>query len=1355
MEFRILGPLEVRGEGGQRLPLPSGRHGALLALLLLHANEVVPTDRLIDELWGNEPTENAATALYGYVSQLRKALGDGGRQLLRTRAPGYLIELESAQLDATRAEALVADGRAALRAGEPARAATILREALSLWRGPPLTELAFESFAQVEIRRLEELRLAALEERIEADLALGRHGDVIGELEALVAEHPLRERLRGQLMLALYRGGRQAEALAAYQDGRRALVEELGIEPSRPLQELEQAILRQDPALELAEERRPAPAPQKPAPLQAAPLQAAPPSVPVEERKVVSVLFVDLVGFTARSDLADPEDVRAALRPFHTAAKREIERLGGTVEKFIGDAVMAVFGAPVAHEDDPERAMRAALAIREWIKEQGDLQVRMAVNTGIALVSVDSRPQEGEAIATGDVVNTAQRLEAAAPVNGILVGEQTYRATRNAIAYKEAVPVEAKGKARPIRVWEAVAAHSRLGVDLLREPSTPLVGRLRELELLNSALARAREECSPQLVTLVGVPGIGKSRLVFELFNAVEQDRELITWRQGRCLPYGDGVSFWALGEIVKAQAGILESDSVEQAEQKLHQAVLEVVGEEQEAAWVEQQLRALVGTGGEPTMGESSGEAFAAWRRFLEGLADLRPLVLVLEDLQWADNGLVEFVDELPDRVRDAPLLVVCTARPELLERHPGWGGGKTNSLTISIPPLSEEETERLVTSVLEQPLLEAELQETLLARAAGNPLYAEQFARVVTEFGSIDELPETVHGIIAARLDALAPKEKALLQDAAVVGKVFWRGALDAMDGIRRGQAEELLFGLERKEFVQRARRASVAGEAEYAFRHLLLRDVAYSQIPRAAREEKHRRAASWIESLGRPEDHAEMLAHHYLSALDYAKATGREDPALADRARVALRAAGDRALALASYAAAARFYGAALELWPEEDPDRVWLLVDTGRAKHATDGGGIDLLEQGFDELRSRGDADGAAEVAVELARCVWFAGDRDAAYSYVDRALELAAGGAASKARAHALVHRAAYCMIASEHADAIAFAREALPLTEALARPDLQARALDVIGYSRALSGDLDGLDDSRRAIAVARESSAFSQLLQAEFNLYSAQFVLGRLDAASDAAHMLRRDVQSYATTLIGWWLTGVEAYEAVLRGRWDDAIDLLDPLTAETDEDVVHYLDPAFGALRASVKLGRGDMAGALADSESAVERARRTKDPQLLAPALAFRGTVLLADGRREEASRLTSEMLLPGSAPITALLELFPAATPIEFAWLLRDLGRARELLPQIDSAPSFPWLEGARAIVLSEFAKAVEVVTAIGAPSVEAYTRLRVAQQSAAADAHEEALAYLEPALAFFRQVRATRYLAQAEQLLASA
>src|SRR5712691_538291 len=326
----------------------------------------------------------------------------------------------------------------------------------------------------------------------------------------------------------------------------------------------------------------------------AAPLADA--EVAGQERKVVTVLFADLVGFTQRAERMDPEDVQALLQPYHERLRKELERFGGTVEKFIGDAVMALFGAPVAHEDDPERAVRAALAIRDWVREQEEeLQLRIAVTTGEALVALGARPEAGEGMASGDVVNTTARLQAAAPVNGILVGETTFRATRDVIDYVERDSVEAKGKAEPIHVWEAVEAHSRLGVDLLREVRSPLVGRERERAFLRETLVRVREERSPQLVTLVGVPGIGKSRLVYELLDAVEQGGVLTYWRQGRSLPYGEGVTYWALSEMVKAQAGVLETDSVEEVERKLKAAVADLVADGTEAEWMESHLRPLL----------------------------------------------------------------------------------------------------------------------------------------------------------------------------------------------------------------------------------------------------------------------------------------------------------------------------------------------------------------------------------------------------------------------------------------------------------------------------------------------------------------------------------------------------------------------------------------------------------------------------------------------------------------------------------------------------------------------------------------------------------------------------------------
>jgi DNA-binding SARP family transcriptional activator len=1337
MEFRILGPLEAR-ENGVVLALGGAKQRALLAVLLLHSNEVVSTDALIDALW-EKPPQRPAKAVQVYVSRLRKALG-GAMPVGRTA--GYLLELAPEQLDLARFQRLVHEARR-----EPANAADKLTEALAIWRGPALAEFGTEPFARVERLHLEELRVEALEARIEAELTLGRHAALVGELEALVAAQPLRERLRGQLMLALYRCGRQAEALAVYREGRGALVEELGIEPGRQLQALERAILRQDATLELTTSSPAVPD----ATADPAPAQEAVREVPsAEERKVVSILLVDLVGFSTRSDLADPEDVRAALQPFRAATKREIERHGGIVKKLIGDAVMALFGAPVVHEDDPERAVRAALAIRRWAGEEGEgLQVRMAVNTGVALVSLDPSPHEEEATVAGDVINTTLRLQLAAPVDGILVGEQTYRATREQIEYQNAAPVEAKGKPEPIPAWEVLAAHSRFGVDLQREPRTPLIGRRRELDLLLTALARVREERSPQLVTLVGVPGIGKSRLVHELSKAVDRDGELISWRQGRCLPYGEGVSFWALGEAVKGQAGILESDSPEQAEEKLRRAVTEAIPKADEAPWVEQQLRPLVGAGGELGTRERLGEAFAAWRRFLERLAELRPLVLVLEDLHWGDEGLLEFVDELADRIRDVPLLVLCTARPELLERRPGWGGGKANALTISLAPLSEKETGRLVAVLLEQRVLNADVRTALLARAAGNPLYAEQFARMLDELGSLDELPGSVQGIIAARLDGLVLQEKALLQDAAVVGKVFWLGALEAIGGHSRQQIEELLHGLERKEFVQHSRRSSVADEAEYTFRHILLRDVAYGQIPRARRGEKHRRAAAWIESLGRLEDHAEMRAHHYLSAMEYAQATGKKDPALAERARLALRAAGDRALALAAFAAAARFFDAALALSPEDDQDRAWLLVCTGRASHAAGGTGIDLLEGGFEELRSRGDADGAAEVAVELARCLWFGGDRDGAYFYVDWALEQTQDRGASRARAHALVARTAFHMFASNHAEAIRLGNEALPLTRALGLHDLSARTLDVVGHTRVWSGDAGGLNDQRQAIALARECKALTNLIVAEINLYHSQFFLGQVNATSETLRTLRSDIELYGGAPQRNWLRAIEAYEAWLHGRWESALRLIDEAIADVEAGLTHYLDPACLSVRALIALARGELEASDAASGQALDRARRTKDPQLLAPVLASRSVALVAQERLKEASELATEVL-GLQAVVAELLKLIPAVTPVEFAWLLRDLNRQAELIPALASVPGTPWVEAAKAVVHGRFATAVEFVARLGLPAVEAHTRLRAAEELVRAGSSKQAHEILVPALKFFRKVGATRYIARAEE-----
>ena len=418
----------------------------------------------------------------------------------------------------------------------------------------------------------------------------------------------------------------------------------------------------------------------------------AAPSQAREERKVVSIVFVDLVGHTARSESADPEDVRATLAPYHARARNELERFGGTVEKFIGDAVMAVFGAPVAHEDDPERAVRAALAVRDALVEDG-LEIRAAVNTGEALVSLDANAAEGEALVAGDVVNTAARLQSAAPVNGVLVGAATYRATERVIEYREADGITAKGKSEPVPAWEAIAPRARLGVDISHHGAAVLVGRELEVRLLSDALDRARGG-SLQLVTLVGVPGMGKSRLVWELFQRIESELEFTHWRQGRALSYGGG-AFGAVAEAVRSQVGALESDSAAQVEEKLRTA-LDPLPLGSDRDWVATRVRPLLGLEvAEPATREDS---FVAWRMLLEAVAEVHPLVLVLEDLHWADDGTLDFVEYLLDWASDAPIFVLCTSRPELLERRPTWGGGRLNSQTIALAPLTDDAAARLL---------------------------------------------------------------------------------------------------------------------------------------------------------------------------------------------------------------------------------------------------------------------------------------------------------------------------------------------------------------------------------------------------------------------------------------------------------------------------------------------------------------------------------------------------------------------------------------------------------------------------------------------------------------------------------
>jgi class 3 adenylate cyclase/tetratricopeptide (TPR) repeat protein len=1061
-----------------------------------------------------------------------------------------------------------------------------------------------------------------------------------------------------------------------------------------------------------------------------------------DERKVITALFCDLVGSTAQAERMDPEDVSALLSHYHARVRAELERFGGTVEKFIGDAVVALFGAPVAHEDDPERAVRAALAIRDWTADEPELHVRLAVNTGEALVALDARPEAGEGMASGDVVNTAARLQAAAPVDGILVGEQTYRATRDVIVYRDTEPVGAKGKAEPVPVWVAIEPRSRVGVE--RGHAAQLVGRSEELDMLTDALARVKRERSPQLVTVVGVPGIGKSRLVYELGRSIETRQEPLTWLRGRALPYGgEAVTFGPLAEIVKVQAQILDSDSAAIAEQKLSAAV--AAADVPDAQRVVRQLRPLVGlAGARGPSEERRSEAFAAWRRFFEALAEERPLVLVLEDLHFADDGVLDFVDHLVEWATGVPILVVCTTRPELLARRPGWAGGKSNATTISLSPLSEVHTAELLTALLQRVVLPVDTQATLLAAAGGNPLYAEQFARMLAEGRALElERPETVQAIIAARIDALPQAEKSLLQDASVVGGAFWLGAVGAIAGLDGWQADDLLHALERKEFVRRERRSSVADDSEYSFRHLLVREVAYGSIPRAARAEKHARAAAWIESLGRAEDQAESVAHHYRSALELARAAGRDLGELEKNARQAFRTAGDHAAVLFTYGAAFEFYEQAVELWPADHPERGDLLFSRAEAGFHLDRR-LDPLSEARDVLLAAGNSERAAEAETLLALACYSREEVGRALEHAACATEMVHAAEPSRAKAFVLANQARLLAVTGSEEEAISIGREALALAEELGLTELRGHALNTIGLARVGLDDFGGLDDLDQSLRLAVEHSSPFELGRIYNNLAFAFAAAGRLPEARETFEIRIASARRFGMDFDALTGTAMLSDFAYVLGDWEATLRLVEELLADPLASQWH--DGAL-MLRALIRLGWSDLQGAWSDVQRALEVAINPEgDWPAYLRAVAVR--VALAAGREQDARTLAGEL-----EEILNEVDLHAFVLPhqlFEVAAALDELGLPLDPLATIAAGhPERVWHRAADALARGAILDGAEILASAGAETYAAHFRLRGAQTLVAANRTDEAGVQRERALEFYRSVRATRYLRESE------
>ena len=603
----------------------------------------------------------------------------------------------------------------------------------------------------------------------------------------------------------------------------------------------------------------------------------------------MTILFVDLVGFTARSERLDPEDVRAIQSPYFARVRAAIEAFGGTVEKYIGDAVMAVFGAPVAHGDDSERAVRAALAILDTVAELNaaapelDLQVWIAVNTGEALVSLAANAAQGEGIVAGDVVNTAARLQSAAPPNGIIVGEETYLATRSTIDYEEAEPVIAKGKQAPVRVWRAFGTHTAPGERAAGR--VPMLGRATELEALRSIWARVVAERRPQLVTLFGPAGIGKSRLTAEFTELVQRDGARVV--RGRSLPYGEVTPYGSFAAQVKQVAGMFDTDPVGEATAKLERAMAGLF--DGEGAEVASHLAMLIGVGREDAVGDRQTLFFAA-RRFVEALANDTPTVLVFEDIHVAAASMLELLETLASRVRDVPLLLLTQARPELLGERPSWGGGLPAYSAVQLAPLAGDDANELARRLLEAAGAETTSTEKLAEVSEGNPLFLEELTASLAEGrGEADELPTSIRGIVAARIDALPAAEREALLDAAVVGKVFWPGALGA-------PSPEALDALEGRDLVRRDPVSRLGEHPQFAFKHQLIREVAYGTLPRARRRERHHAIALFLEeavpdtgdvapALGlhwREAGHDERAARYYVEAGDQANRGWAKDQA-----------------------------------------------------------------------------------------------------------------------------------------------------------------------------------------------------------------------------------------------------------------------------------------------------------------------------------------------------------------------------------------------------------------------------------------------------------------------------------------
>ncbi len=827
---------------------------------------------------------------------------------------------------------------------------------------------------------------------------------------------------------------------------------------------------------------------------------------PLTERRVVSILFADLVGFTARSDGTDPEQVREFLAGYFELAREVVERYGGTIEKFIGDAVMAIWGAPVAQGDDAERAVRAALDLVGSVRHlaasgaSADLQLRAAVLTGEAAVAIGA---VGQGMVAGDLVNTASRLQSVAPPGSVLVGEATRRAADEAIAFEEAGEQVLKGKEAPVPAWRALRVLGRRGGGGRADGiEAPFVGRDDELRILRDVLHATTRERRIRLVSVTGQGGIGKSRLSWELIKYIDGLTETFYWHQGRSPAFGEGITFWALGEMVRRRAGLAEGDDEATSRARMASTLEEYVPEEAERRRIEPALLFLLGIGDAPVGGRE--ELFAAWRVFIEQVSLRGTAVLLFEDLQWADAGLLDFIDHLLAWSIGYPILIVTLARPELLDRRPGWGAGRRDLVAMSLGPLTDDAMRDLLAGLV--PGLPPSAVRTILDRADGVPLYAVETVRMLVDEGRLEEadgvyrivgelgtlsVPERLASLIAARLDAVDPTDRALLQDGAVLGQTFSVAALAALSGELTGDLEPRLRNLVQREMLALDTDPRSPERGQYGFTQALIREVAYSTLAKRDRRAKHLAAARHFEALGDDET-AGVLATHYVDAYEAAP-EGPEGEAVAAQARIALLAAADRATALGAHDSAIGYWQRVLRVTSDarEEADVLLKIGEASRfAGHFT--AAEASHRSAFERYSAIGDRLGVAQATIGIGRSLNASGRGVEAMALFEATEREVADLAPHRTVAELWVILAGMCQVIGRLDESIAYCDKALTDAESLRLTDVVADALRQKGgtylfmgrviEARALIEAVERLAD-RAGLGMLAARAAFSLAL--------------------------------------------------------------------------------------------------------------------------------------------------------------------------------------------------------------------------------------------------------------------------------